>query len=274
MRFLITFFISVFPLLFFAQSYRFTYEYKFIPQKEKKDSVIIEYMNLDTDGKKSLSFNDAKYKVDSAYAVTKDLNQLVNYKNYNQNLGYKIFKDYNLNKIAFYSKKFNLDILIEEEKLPKWDLLNEYSVINTFKCQKAYTKYKGREWQAWFTKDIPINDGPYKFIGLPGLIIRISDKDENHKFDLIQVINIKDPYLVIPKKARIMSQTQFDELAKKSINLKTDVAFTNVTSSTITVGLNDGAIMNFSKNQTHNLDQSVLDKFQQTNNPIELKSSE
>ncbi|WP_051881986.1 GLPGLI family protein [Chryseobacterium soli] len=273
MKFHITLFISIFPLLIFAQNYRFTYEYKFKPQKEKMDSVITDYMNLDTDGKKSLFFNDSKHKMDSVYATSKNLNELTQYKNYNQNVSYTIFKDYSIPKINFYSKKFNLDILIEEKELPKWNLIDEFSVINTFKCQKAYTKYKGREWYAWFTKDIPINDGPYKFIGLPGLIIRVSDKEESHTFDLVQVIHIKDPFLEVPKKVRLMTQTQFDELAKKNINHKTDVAFTNVTNKTVTVGLNDGNMMNLSNN-TSNVDQAIIDKFRKSNNPIELKSSE
>lgn len=270
MRFLIILFIY-FPIFLFAQNYRFTYEYKFIPQKEKRDSVITEYMDLDTDGKKSLFFNDSKYKMDSAYAVTKNLNQITKFKNYNHNLAYAVFKDYKLSKIDFYSKKFNLDILVEEKELPKWSLLNEFSEINTFYCQKAYTQYKGREWYAWFTKDIPIHDGPYKFIGLPGLIVRISDKEENHRFDLIQIINIKVPFLNLPKKAKIMSQTQFNELATKNINLKTDVAFTNVTNNTVTIGLNDGTMINLSKNNNTNVDQTIIDKFRQINNPIELK---
>ncbi len=268
-----SFFILVFYCLYlsvFAQNYRFIYEYKFIPQKEKKDSLIIEYMNLDTDGKRSLFFNDSKYKMDSAYSSSKNINQLIQYKNYNQNLSYKIFKDYKIPKINFYSKKFNIDILVEEKELPNWTLVDEFSVINTYNCQKAYTEYKGRIWYAWFTKDIPISDGPYKFTGLPGLIIRIHDKELNHRFDLVQVINIKVPFIEIPKKVKIMTQSQYNELEKRNINIRTDVLFTNVTNNTVTVALNNGTIMNFAKTKKSNVDNEIIEKNRHTNNPIEL----
>lgn len=33
--------------------------------------------------------------------------------------------------------------------------------------QKATCDFAGRKWIAWFTTEIPIQDGPYKFYGLP-----------------------------------------------------------------------------------------------------------
>jgi hypothetical protein len=47
--------------------------------------------------------------------------------------------------------------------------------------QLAKTKAYGRIWYAWFSKDIPIDFGPYKFNGLPGMIVKLYD--ENHNFD-------------------------------------------------------------------------------------------
>lgn len=271
MKFLIVLFISIFPSLIFAQNYRFTYEYSFVPEKEKKDSVIIDYMNLDTNGKESLFFNDSKYRIDSAFSISKSLNELTQFKNYNQNLNYKIHKDYNNQKIDFYSRKFNLDLVIEEKDLPKWTLINEFLKINTLNCQKAYTKYKGREWVAWFTTDIPISDGPYKFIGLPGLIVRIKDSMENHKFDLIQIINIKQPFLEIPKKAKAMTQSQYNKLANRKFNIKKDITFTNVTNSTVTVGLNHGTVMNITNTKGINIDQIIEEKVRSSNNPLEIE---
>lgn len=41
------------------------------------------------------------------------------------------------------------------------------------------------EWTAWFTTELPISDGPYKFHGLPGLILKIYDKTNTYSFDII-----------------------------------------------------------------------------------------
>lgn len=57
--------------------------------------------------------------------------------------------------------------------------------IEGFKAQKATTQFGGRNWIAWFTNDIQIQDGPYKFCGLPGLILNIEDEGKTHIFNLV-----------------------------------------------------------------------------------------
>lgn len=56
-----------------------------------------------------------------------------------------------------------------------------------YSVQKAITNYGGRKWEAWFSTDIPINDGPYVFHGLPGLIIQINDTKNHYRFNLISI---------------------------------------------------------------------------------------
>ncbi|REC44082.1 hypothetical protein DRF67_18360 [Chryseobacterium pennipullorum] len=46
----------------FAQNYRFVYEYKMKSDIDNKDSQVIDYMNLDSDGKKSYFYNAVKYE--------------------------------------------------------------------------------------------------------------------------------------------------------------------------------------------------------------------
>ena len=48
-------------------------------------------------------------------------------------------------------------------------------MIKTYTCKKATTHFRGRDYIAWFTTDIPIVAGPWKFNGLPGLVIDIED---------------------------------------------------------------------------------------------------
>ena len=56
-----------------------------------------------------------------------------------------------------------LDLFEVSDKLPKlnWKLSKDAKTIGQMKCQKATVSYKGREWIAWFTTEVSVNDGPY-----------------------------------------------------------------------------------------------------------------
>lgn len=69
--------------------------------------------------------------------------------------------------------------------LMDWTIGSQTKNINGYNCQKATTSYAGRDYVAWFDAEIPISDGPYKFYGLPGLIISVYDTQEHYKFDLV-----------------------------------------------------------------------------------------
>lgn len=80
--------------------------------------------------------------------------------------------------------------IVEEKILKiKWDIINEFKSINDFKVQKAIGDFRGRKYIAWFSNEIPINYGPWKLNGLPGLILNVSD-DRNEVMFFIKSISI------------------------------------------------------------------------------------
>lgn len=68
-----------------------------------------------------------------------------------------------------------------------WRISTEKLKIGDFNCQKAELNYGGRKWIAWFTQEIPLQEGPYIFNGLPGLIIKISDVNSDYHFELVKI---------------------------------------------------------------------------------------
>lgn len=63
-----------------------------------------------------------------------------------------------------------------------WTIGENTKNILGYDCTEATTDYHGRTWTAWFTPDIPISDGPWKFHGLPGLILEVSEPSGLYTF--------------------------------------------------------------------------------------------
>ncbi|MCW1962780.1 GLPGLI family protein [Chryseobacterium viscerum] len=75
-----------------------------------------------------------------------------------------------------------------------WTISNETKKVENYTLQKATTRFGGRNWTAWFCKDIPFNEGPFKFRGLPGLIFELSDTKKNFIYHLIKSQELTQVY--------------------------------------------------------------------------------
>jgi GLPGLI family protein len=129
-----------------------------------------------------------------------DMNQIIKLPKFT----YKVIKTYPVKEIIF-SNKILQDELNYHEKMPlQWKITGEKKKIDNYETQKAVLSYGGREWTAWFTTEIPFQDGPYKFNGLPGLIVQISD-DKNHylwKLSGIKKISNLNEYSILDSKPK------------------------------------------------------------------------
>ena len=65
---------------------------------------------------------------------------------------------------------------------PVWEISDSTKTILGMECIKAETHYRGREWTAWFTPEIAIQDGPGKLCNLPGLILEAYDTKRHYSF--------------------------------------------------------------------------------------------
>ena len=190
----ILFFITT---LCIAQSQRFYYDYKFVPNKEQKEDVKEEVTVLETSEHGSQFFSDTVAKSD--ITMKKDMEyQLkttgqikINTDIQKGLVRYQVSKTYPNFKVFLHTRLGTDRYKVEEDRSLDWKINNEKSVIGEWNVQKAELDFAGRKWIAWFTTDIPIQDGPYKFHGLPGLIVKIEDETQSHKFELKGVEKIE-----------------------------------------------------------------------------------
>lgn len=86
--------------------------------------------------------------------------------------------------VFVFDNILNHSFCYQLNKVVKWNILNESKNINGYSCVKAVTKYNGRNYTAWFTKELPFPEGPYNFKGLPGLIVSLEDEKKYYSFEL------------------------------------------------------------------------------------------
>ncbi|KFF12735.1 hypothetical protein IW15_08035 [Chryseobacterium soli] len=204
----------------FAQNQRFIYEYSFKMDSLHKENVEKEIMNLDITKEGSnfysalLITRDSLFKAEiekgkASQSVVFDMRKIKRAK-----VNFRISKSYpNLENIYHTSLNASNVALKENHKI-NWTIFPETKIIEGFKVQKATTTFGGRNWIAWFTNDIQIQDGPYKFCGLPGLILNIGDEKGDHVFNLIGSKKLNDEPLLMDSKMKeiFLTNEKFNQL--------------------------------------------------------------
>ncbi|MCC1485635.1 GLPGLI family protein [Winogradskyella immobilis] len=114
---------------------------------------------------------------------------------------------YKENNIVFFNSIFFGKQVIIEEKLNnigfRWEIRDskQDSIILGYKCQKATTNFRGRTYEAYFTSEIDNVGGPWKFDGLPGLILSVKSTDDYFSITPLELqikketTSISNPYL-------------------------------------------------------------------------------
>ena len=86
-----------------------------------------------------------------------------------------------------YRMPLQTGVLNFQQDLPQfnWQFIEGTDTIIGYPCSKATVSFAGRNYTAWYTQEIPLPFGPYKFGGLPGLILRIQDSEEQYIWEAI-----------------------------------------------------------------------------------------
>lgn len=172
---------------------RFFYE---LTYKPKKDSARTEkaMMILDITKDKSIYRDYTMVAQDSILkiqveqmqksGVFKDISKMVTTPKFSEKV-YKFYPEMKVQYVERISSGFTpMNIGYNDDTKINWKISDEKAKIGSYNTQKATADFGGRKWNAWFTSDIPLQDGPYKFHGLPGLIVKVEDDGQNYSWEL------------------------------------------------------------------------------------------
>ncbi|KMQ67463.1 hypothetical protein ACM39_13580 [Chryseobacterium sp. FH2] len=171
-------------IISFGQNYRINYQMTF-----KKDSLAEETQKKDMIlliNKKISKFYSKDQLINDSLMTASEKNGLKSQKKYDYN--FMIIKDNQERKIYKFSSILrNFYKTTEEMPFYNWKVGKETNKIGNYICQKATLNYSNRVWEAWFTTDIALQDGPSVFNGLPGLIVYMKDTTGSYEFQLTAI---------------------------------------------------------------------------------------
>ena len=162
------------------------------------------------------------------------------------NLGYKrgssqiIYKNYPKGGMTISEEIVDTHfIYVDSLNMLSWNITDSVKTILGYECQKATSYFRGRHWIAWFAPEIPVNDGPWKLMGLPGLIMEAYDKSRHYDYLIVGLEYHKSP-IVYDFKKSVPRSTGEEKILKqqhssrhqfyktKMIYLKDVVAYINM----------------------------------------------
>jgi len=172
--------------LMFAQINKFVYQYKFIPDVNNMDSVSAEEMILDVSPQRSQFYSYKNYIKDSTALAYEQRG--VSYMPPNQEyLNFRVSKDILKGEVRMVTDVGFKVYEVTQKPDIKWKITNKRKTHLGHELISAETDFGGRHWEAWYAPAIPIQDGPYKFFGLPGLILLLEDSTGSHRFAAEQI---------------------------------------------------------------------------------------
>jgi len=210
-------------LLFFAflkvsgqtYNYKFTYSVTFQIDPADSNKKFSENMVLLTNNSKSLYISPVKIVLDSIRnSAIKNGGSPMDVIDFKKKLprnriSYSIEKKYKENKVIYQKKIFSKYLEFEEQLNPyKWELINTSKKILGYTCKLAKTTYKGRVYEAWYAPKIPLQNGPWKFGGLPGLILKISDNKNHYSFIIKGIKKEKRKFPPYVNKSKVIKTTK------------------------------------------------------------------
>lgn len=251
-------------------AYTVLFDYTFQPNKEDTALKVSEPMVLHAGKQQSIFLSYYQYLNDStllAMAKETDANAALPpslpRRPHQAKVMYRILKEPELRQFS-YGSRFGVHEAFYKDSLfvLNWEMHDEQKDIAGYVCKKATTSFAGRNYIAWYTPDIILSDGPYKFSGLPGLILSIYDVEKHHVFTATSVLNNKREVMLRKWEGRFVyplaSKDEFKAYAQK---MKEDPR-----------RMFEQDVIRIPEDRMDEMAEKLKEGIKKNNNPLELES--
>lgn len=155
----------------FVVSYRMLYQQQPESEHPTEDLLLLEVGNRVT-----RFYSYRTWQTDSLVRVTPPEQVLANLGSFHSGVRDEIFRDQAAGRLT-HTDQIGMDYLLYTEPLPAidWELADGERSILGYACRRARCTFRGRNYEAWYAPEIAVSAGPWKFGGLPGLILAIKD---------------------------------------------------------------------------------------------------
>lgn len=213
------------------------YRFSYLKDTLQPNEEINDYMILRIGKNSSKFYSYNTFTVDSLRQV--DINSggnptdlIANKAKYGRRGGSAvIFKNHPGGRLT-YIDHLAKDYYRYEEVMPvqTWSILDEKKDILGYTCRKAECTFRGRKYIAWFTTEIPVSNGPWKFWGLPGLILEVRDIAGHYNFDFGGINKVNNLPIEIEQKQYMKTTQQKHQTTYRKF-LEDPIAFISASSN-------------------------------------------
>lgn len=230
------------------------YDFYHVRDSLQPQKIYYEEMMLVANATNSLYKSYALFAFDSVMK-RKQLNKNeTNVVNIPRGTTEQIFTNFSNNEIIYIKPwlgdTFGIRLPLKEIE---WQLIDSSKKIGNLICYKAIGMFKGRKYTCWYCPEIPVKSGPWKLMGLPGLIVNATDEKGHVSFRLTSLWQNNTEKIYIPNITSYITETKFEEM-KEALLANPGAALGN------DVG---GGKLNFQKSGNSKAKTKV-------NNPLEL----
>lgn len=107
-----------------------------------------------------------------------------------------------------------------KDNLPShdWFISSDSLIVGGYHCRKAILKNDDKHILAWYTSEVPSNEGPRDFYGLPGLIMKVETGVKTIEARSISILKNDIPKIEAPVKGKKITRKEFEKITQEKID--------------------------------------------------------